>query len=329
MKYKVPTIIGSLSEVGTDFIEEKLRLGCKYYSGAYIVREFSLYCECHPEYTEEHCIVTKRMVEEWLQSRSYLSTKTVEHKATVVRHLALFMNRNGETAYVLPKRLSAITKNYFVPYIFTEQQLAEFFAAADAICPSNISPYRHLTMPLLFRLIYGCGLRIAEATKLRICDVDLENGMLNIINTKFGKNRNIPMAESLRKRCLDYHKIVHANCKGSDAFFSNFTKEEYSHSAIYNTFRQLLKECNIGRVNHGPRIHDLRHTYAVHTLKKWVALGYDLSSALPLLSAYMGHSGLSGTQRYLRLTSDLYPVVCEKMESAYGDIFLKEGECNE
>lgn len=147
MKYKVPTIIGSLSEAGTDFIEEKLQLEYKYYSGAYIVREFSLYCEYHPEYTEEHCIVTKQMVEEWLQSRPYLSTKTAEHKAAVIRHLALFMNRNGEKAYVLPERLSAITKNDFVPYIFTEQQLAKLFAAADEICPSNISPYRHLTMP--------------------------------------------------------------------------------------------------------------------------------------------------------------------------------------
>lgn len=329
MKHKIPTIMGPLSKAGTDLIEEKLRLGCKYYSEAYIVREFSLYCETHPEYTEEHCLVTKQMVEEWLQSRPWLSTKTAEHKATVIRHLALFMNRNGETAYVLPKRLSTRTKNDFVPYIFTEQQLSKFFAAADAISSSNVSPYRHLTMPLLFRLIYGCGLRVSEATKLRICDVNLEIGMLNIINTKFGKNRNIPMAESLRERCLNYHKIVHRNCTDSNIFFSSFTKEAYSQSAIYHTFRQLLKKCGIDRVNHGPRIHDLRHTYAVHTLKKWVELGYDLSSALPLLSAYMGHNGLSGTQRYLRLTSDLYPVICEKMELAYGDIFLKEGGCDE
>lgn len=326
MKHNLPVIDGSLERQGTNFVAEKLRLGCIYYSNAYLVREFSRYAALHPEYTEIDSIVTKQMVEKWLQSRPLISDKSVKHRATMVRQLAIFMNRHGETAYILPSLSIPKCQNDFTPYIFTEQQLAQIFEVADRLIPSNISPYRHLTMPLMFRLIYGCGLRASEAIGLCICDVDLENGILAIRDTKFGKNRTIPMAESLRLRCLDYHRTVHLNCTEDDVFFSNLWKNEYNTSAIYKTFCQLLKECGIRRVKNGPRVHDLRHTYAVHTLKRWSEGGCDLSSALPLLSTYMGHNSISGTQKYLRLTAELYPHVIKTMERAYGDIFPKGSE---
>lgn len=324
MKHNIPIMDGALANEATAFIEEKQRIGCEYYSNSYLVREFSRYAENHPEYTKSNSIVTKQMVEEWVRHKTWLSLESIKHRATVIRQFAIFLDRNGYCAYVLPELSMPKPKNNFTPYIFTENQLSKIFQAADKVPFSSVSPFRHLTIPLIFRLIYGCGLRLSEATGLRIGEVDIENGILSIKNTKFGKNRNIPMSNSLCIRCKHYHENVHMNCTDNDFFFPNFRKDSYASSTIYTAFRRLLKECDIKRVEHGPRVHDLRHTYAVHTLKKWAEKGYDLNSALPLLSTYMGHNGISGTQRYLRLTADLYPHIVNIMDTEYGCIFEKE-----
>ena len=107
--------------------------------------------------------------------------------------------------------------------------------------------------------------------------------------------------------------------------FLNAYKGEYHTSSIYTIFRDILHKCNIPRVEHGPRVHDLRHTYAVHILKRWSLERKDLTSVLPLLCTYMGHADISGTQKYLQLTSELYPHIITQLEEFYSDMKSKGG----
>ncbi len=171
-------------------------------------------------------------------------------------------------------------------------------------------------------MLYGCGLRVSEATHLRVCDVNLDNGVLTVLDTKSGKDRLVPMDISLIKRCRAYADRLHRISKPDDFFFQTRDGEYFARQSVYTAFRQLLWKGGIsyaGRA-YGPRPHDLRHTQAVHCLKRWVKSGYDLSSALPVLSTYLGHKTFEGTSRYLRLTAELYPDITEAVEVKFGEL---------
>ena len=90
--------------------------------------------------------------------------------------------------------------------------------------------------------------------------------------------------------------------------------------AVYTTFRHILEDAGIPHTGRGPRIHDFRHTFSVCCLKKRILSGKDLNAALPVLSAYLGHKGLNGTQKYLRLTADMYPDIVKTVELPFGDV---------
>ncbi len=177
-------------------------------------------------------------------------------------------------------------------------------------------------MSLLFRMLYGCGLRVSEALNLVMADVDLEQGVLHIRNSKFGKERLVPMSESLMFRCSQYVSNVGKHRKDEAAFFQTPGGEHYASHTIHYAWRQTLYYAGIsyGGKGKGPRIHDLRHTFAVHCLQKWVEAGEDLNAKLPYLSAYMGHAGLSSTQQYLRLTAEAFPHIVSAMERNF-DVF--------
>ena len=185
-----------------------------------------------------------------------------------------------------------------------------------------ISPQRVYVMSLLFRMLYGCGLRVSEALNLVIADVNLEQGVLHIRNSKFGKERLVPMSESLTYCCSKYVSSVGHHRKDETAFFQTPKGEHYVSHTIHYAWRQTLHYAGIsyGGKGKGPRIHDLRHTFAVHCLQKWAEAGEDLNAKLPYLSAYMGHVGLSSTQQYLRLTAEAFPHIVSAMEANF-DVF--------
>ncbi|HCT63854.1 MAG TPA: integrase, partial [Lachnospiraceae bacterium] len=227
------------------------------------------------------------------------------------------MQRYGYEAYIPSTDMLGGTKTNFVPYIFNTDELSSFFKEADTIKQQKQSPKKHIIVPLLFRILYGCGLRLSEALNLRIKDVDVETGVLTIFYAKFNHQRLVPMSDSLTKRCKSYLNTVHIASKPDDIFLPSTGKNVYAQSLIYREFRKLLWKAGIshGGKGNGPRIHDFRHTFAVHCLKQWVLNGVDVAATLPILSAYLGHANLQGTQHYLRLTADLFPEITATVEA--------------
>ncbi len=311
---------GPLREPIRGLVEEKRRLGNLYNGEAYLLKALSRLA------ISEGCpdgVLTKELVCLWTAKQPTISRKTHYSHCSVVRQLGQYMVRMGYDAYICPPMPKGILEQgAFVPYIFSVDELHRLFAALDAIPKNANSPFQHLIFPLLFRMLYGCGLRLSEALMLRIKDVDLKLGVLNIRSSKFGKDRLVPMSDSLVERCAAFMDARHSFSDDEALFFPAPDGGVYSHSAVYGRFRNALWKAGIsyGGRTRGPRIHDLRHTFSVHCLRNWMHNGIDAENALPYLSAYLGHVNTQATHTYLRLTAELFPEIITKFETFAGHV---------
>ncbi len=267
-------------------------------------------------------------VEEWSAKREHESTKTWSNRSIVIRNLARYMRKNDLQAYILPS-LPHKQQSDFVPHIYTNDELRHLFEQSDLIPSYPNCPNRNAVSSLIFRMIYGCGLRISEALNLTMKDVDIDNRVLSIKNSKFGVNRFVPMTDELAERCRSYVAKTRCFAEEFEPFFPAPDGGHYSKRGMNCIFRKILFFAGIPHTGKGPRIHDLRHTFAVNCLKRWIKEQKDLNAMLPVLSIYLGHKGISGTQNYLRLTADMFPDITETLERMFGGTILKGGETNE
>lgn len=313
-----------LADAIEGFVMEKKALGYQYQKQAASLKRFDKFCE---EIGHNEPCLSKSLAMEWAEKSLSESDDARNRRIRLVRMLAKHMVKLGYNAYIYPKHLGLSRSDMYHPYIFSEVEIARFLTRADRCLPHVNSPDRHLILPLLYRMLYGCGLRVSEALNLTVCDVNTEEGTLTIRNGKFHKNRLIPMSASLAERCRIYMKTIHPDSQVGDVFLCAPSGGQYSARTIYMYFRRFLWEARIshGGRGKGPRVHDLRHSFAVHCLKRWVRSAVDLTVALPYLSAYLGHAGLKGTEHYLRLTSELYPDIITVMDERFGHL-LPDGD---
>jgi integrase/recombinase XerD len=263
----------------------------------------------------------RSLVRQWLAKKPHESARTQQPRISLVRHFSRFLLRAGHPAYVPEPTLAVRKPGAFVPRMLTDQELRKFFRALDALEPTASSPLRHLVMPELFRLLYGCGFRVGEVLKLRVRDVDLQQGIITVRQAKFRKDRLVPPALSLMNRLRKFTE--HFGIRPPDAFFFPGTSgDPFALRTVYTVFRKLLMQCGIAHAGRGkgPRIHDFRHLFAVHTLRRWYRNGEDLDAKLPLLATYLGHQHLSGTQYYLHLTAELFPEITARLDADFGEV---------
>jgi len=311
---------GPLAELIRNHVNEKRRIGYKFNGEANLLRELDRFAENH------NCPVNclpREVVMLWNEKQPTHSPKTHQTRWSVIRQLAEYMVRHGYEAYIPSSIGSKICENgTFAPYIFSNDEVRSFLQQADKIPQNNYSPYQHLFYPLLFRLLYSCGLRLNEVLSLKVQAVDLENGVLKILGTKFDKDRLVPMSESLTYRCRDFMNARHKLSSPDVLFFSAPDGNVYSHGTIYAKYRSVLKNAGIsyGGRGKGPRIHDFRHTFAVHCLRKLMRDNIDIENALLYLSTYMGHVNVSGTHTYMKLTAELFPDIIAKVEAFAGNV---------
>lgn len=309
---------GPLSNALERFIAEKRGMGNTYNAQARALFRFDKFTL---NYICDKDVLSKELVEAWICKTPNESPNNQKLRVWLLQQLSRFMQRYGYEAYIPLSDIAKKSIGTYVPYIYNDTELAELFHQAD-LCKFQIqSPNKHLIIPLLLRILYGCGLRISEALNLKVKDIDLENGLLSIYGAKFDNDRLVPMATSLTERCRIYFRQVHSFSDPSAVFLPTPDNGVYKAQVIYREFRKLLWQAGIshGGKGHGPRIHDLRHAFSVHCLRSWVLSGVDISAAMPLLSAYLGHSNLQGTQHYLRLTADIFPHITELLEMKFGD----------
>lgn len=266
--------------------------------------------------------LTKEMVLSFTAYRENESLKTQHYRMCLIRQFAIFITTLGYDAYVLPVEFMKIGK-VFTPCILTYDEISRIIKASDNLKICSHSPIRHLIYPVLMRMLYGCGLRISEALSLKVSDVDLIDGILTVRNSKFNKSRLVPMSASLTKICRSYAAKMNSTVKKDGYFFPAPDKGRYNRNVVYVGFKNLLKKAGIVRIGYasGPRLHDLRHTFAVHSLEKMVAEGIDTYCSLPILCAYLGHRGIESTEKYLRLTKQSFSRLTGPLETLYKGVF--------
>ena len=321
LKARFQSPVAALME---QFVTEKQACGYRYGEEARILARFDRFL-CDEALSQ--CELPRAMIRKWLAKQSHESAANQRGRICAVRQFAIYMCRRGYAADVPARSLGAKRGASFSPRIPTQAEVHQLLHAVDQLTPTARSPLRHLIMPEIFRLLYGCGFRLGEVLHLRVADVDLNQGILTVREGKFGKDRLVPPAFSLVQRLQRY-----ASCMGdrpADAyFFPSPSGGPWSLIAVYRLYRQLLLRCKIAHAGRGkgPRVHDLRHGFACHTLLRWCHEGADLNAKLPVLSTYMGHRSLAGTQRYLHLIAELYPEITARANAAFGDVIPRRIE---
>jgi integrase/recombinase XerD len=308
-----------LANILKGYVEEKQAVGYKYHKEARTLRRFDEFCI---SVNHDKKSLTKELVLEWCQKQEHEKISNQNTRISLLRCLAVYMVRLGFKAYIYPVGINKVIEYGYKPYIFSENEIAKLLIEADRLKPDPASPYRHIVLPLLFRILYGCGLRISEALLLQVRDVDFNKGTLLIREAKLNKDRIVPVHQKMCKSLGIYTQRIHAFSKPEDIFFPSSHGGRYSTGRIYDYFRRLIWKAGIshGGRGKGPRLHDIRHAFAVHCLKKWVKESVDLTVVLPYLSAYLGHTGLKSTQHYLRLTAELYPDIVSAVENEFSHI---------
>ncbi len=264
--------------------------------------------------------LTKELADKWAEKRPNESDVTKYRRVNTIINFTIYLSHLGYETYI-PRQLKSY-KSTFTPYIFSKEQLKLFFTACDSIVFSRQSPMNYI-LPVLFRMIYGCGLRINEALKLRGEDVYLDEGFIIIKETKNGSDRILPLSASLKEVCIQYKKGYLSKLESYHYFFTQENGQKYSSDTVYKLFRKVLWQAGIshGGKGFGPRVHDFRHSFSVHSLAEMSRKGLDLYYSLPVLSKYLGHSSLEATDKYVRLTSDMYPELMTEVNSLCSYLF--------
>ena len=205
----------------------------------------------------------------------------------------------------IPKRPQAHT-----PYIYTRDELCRLLKATATFrkYTRQVEPD---TLRTLVLLLYGAGLRVSEALALDLGDVDLAAAMLTIHDTKFHKTRLVPLGADLNRALTNYaeSRAPAVQSKAGDSpFLAGKNGARLTYSTVSKAFRKLRVVACVARADgarYQPRLHDLRHSFAVHRLTAWYSIGADVQRLLPKLSTYLGHISLSATQIYLTMTPEL------------------------
>lgn len=308
------------------FFDEKQRLGYKYKGIDTLLMSFDKFL------LDKDCknSLSKDLVLQWVERKPHQKAETVRCNIRTMRVLADFLNRNGIPAYRVPKDSTPRRTHDFTPYIFTYDEIGRLIAFFDGFRYNKISPKRHLIYPMLIRVLCFCGLRASEALSLKVREVDFEKGFFILRNTKNCQDRIIPLDGSLRER-FDAYKDQMSFKTGDEYFFPAPDGFIYGIATIEKTFRDAMFAVGIpyrGR-GKGPRLHDLRHTFAVHSLQKLTRDGKPSQAALPVLMTYIGHKSVDATSRYIHLSAESYPALIKQTEAVFGTLIPSEDICND
>jgi integrase/recombinase XerD len=299
----------------------KKQLGFKYTNEEYL---FSLFDKFTISRGEKTVGITKRLAEEWSLSNPNESDYFRHKKALCLNQLSSFLTKQRISSYFL--QLPRYKYN-FCPHIYTKQEIASIFIACDNLALQSGLKSIIISIPALVRLLYGTGLRIGEALSLKNKDINLDENYLIVRDSKNGQERMIPISTSLSEVCKEYvanrNKIPVA---GSDYFFISLAGRKCKVCDVQRWFKKVLWDANIRRSTTGPRLHDLRHTFSVHSLAMMAESGTDLYCSLPILSRFIGHLSLHSTNAYVRLTAEMYPGLLKEVEMICFNVFPKLSE---
>lgn len=294
------------------FILYKHSLGYVYDTPAYYLRGYAAF----EEMKYPGSLMSRETV------NSYLNTLeghpgTLYGTVCAMREFGRYLLKQGIDAYVIPpKRVRRMTPD--PPYFFTREEIARFFSAADSVEPFSGYKGRELILPALFRLMYCCGIRCREARMLRLENVFLPDGFIDILQSKGPKSRRLYISGELKSYLLLYDQKISAFYPAREYFFPGCGNQPYiSECFISCNFRRCWDTAFPGFTGEiYPRAYDFRHHFAWANINRWVSEGLDVNTMLPYLMRYMGHQTIKQSLYYFHFVPEFYPAYRMMAESS-------------
>lgn len=300
------------------FIALKRSLGIKFQNAEYFAKQFD---ELVKGKQLQQKALTKSMVVEFCTPQAHQSPNTVKPKISFIRQFSIYLrSRKICEAWPLP-RIYGGRYIQFVPYIYSQEEIFNLIKCSQYQFYKPSTPYWHLAFPLIIKILICCGLRISEVLRLRLKNLNLDENYLLILNSKNGNNRIVPFCDEIKDEFVIYLNYTDLDTSSDNYIFPYRYGQPISSGGFRTQFNHLLQTAGIPRTETGPRIHDLRHTFAVYKLKEWAERGMDLKTLLPFLKFYMGHKTFEETAYYLRLTVNSFPLIRKVMEPVAKEVF--------
>jgi integrase len=304
--------MSELEQALSDYLQLRHSLGHEVAEAGRLLPGFVRYLDAHdcPTVTIEAALA-------WVQqSTTVTGTSVGPRRMTAARGFARYLSGIDAGTEVPPFGLMPHRQRWRKPFIYTPADIDAVMTQTRSI----ESPLRATTYNTLIGLLASSGLRIGEAIKLDRTDIDWADGVLLIRESKFGKSRLVPLQTSTMQALAD-----HARRRDElqprpkvPSFFVSLTRNRISYAVVGQTFRWLIDNAGVGAdAPCAPRLHDLRHTFAVRTLLGWYRAGEDVQARIPSLSTYLGHREPASTYWYLSAAPELLALAAARQDTAW------------
>lgn len=298
-----------------DYLTVRRALGYKLRMHGLLLREFVSYLEQAGAET-----VSTSLALEWAKLPSGATATWWAARLSVARGFARHLQAIDPRTEVPPPDLLPRRRTHATPYMYSDAAVVNLMQAARMLR----SPFRGITLETVIGLLAVTGMRIGEALGLDREDVDLGNGLLTIRQSKFGKSRQIPVhASTVRALTIYAQQRDELLPRPTDpSFFISTVGKRLIYVSVQDTFHQLVRQAGLEAHSRScrPRLHDLRHTFAMQTLLNWYRDGGDVESRLPRLSTYLGHNGPETSYWYLSAAPELLALAAERLERVLGAV---------
>ena len=323
--------VSSLGPVMSRYLALKEALGRRYRIERAVLIHLDRFLAAQPP---DRSQLTAESFRTWSSTFAQLTPTVRRNRMRIARNLCLYHRRSDPHCFVPDTADFPKPHQPQRPHLFTELQIVRLLHAADALRPAPTSPLYGPGLRLAIVLLYTSGIRRGELVRLTLDDYDVQDKLLRIRDTKFHKSRLVPLSGSADREMEKYLclRIELPHAKDAPLFCTRHGGlRPYTGAGVAQGLRRLFQQADVRTADSRlPRVHDLRHTFAVHALRRWYQTGVDVQSKLPALAAYMGHVSVVSTQYYLAWLDPFADAVSERFwqhsspflstHSATGDI---------
>lgn len=303
------------------YLEHRRALGRGYQSEEYILRSLSR--SLASAAVQDLGLAA---FDQWCASHVGLSANVRRNRQRIVRNWCLYRRRTDPSCFVPDPSRFPRPEPYQAPVIVSPEAIARMLGAADAVLATPDSALRPQVLRLATALLYSAGLRRGELLRLQLGDVDARNTVLRIQESKFHKSRWVPLSSDASTELRRYllHRQQQWGSQPPEApLLCHGTRRcsGYTGTGLSTGLHELMDAAAVrGWDGRRPRVHDLRHSFAVQCLLRWYRQGADVQSQLPRLAMYMGHVSIVSTAYYLRWIPELAQAASDRFESRFGGL---------
>ena len=315
-----PAFASPLAPVITRYLDLKIALGRRYATERRLFRGLDAFLVA-----ERAADLTPEVFERWCHTQAHRKSGIQRTQMRMVRNLCVYRRRTEPTCFVPDMACFPPCHQYAPPYLLTEDEIARLLATTSFLYTTAAYPLRAQAIRVGVVLLYTAGLRRGELLRLTVGDYDPQAHTLLVRVSKFHKSRLLPLSADASAELDAYlavRRMARPDTTTAEApliWKGGTAVHGYSGTGFGRVFRTLARKAGVLKANgQPPRVHDVRHSFAVNALLRWYRAGGDVHAKLPLLSTYMGHVSIASTQYYLRFVEPLASAASARFAQHYG-----------